>query len=232
MSFKIFSLQLLGKIKSVESIENQREKIQKDYDEFLQVENSEELQKYLELEKWVNSDDFKKKKAEIEALQFKGSTEFNQLEELKKLNKSGKLKKYFKIFGSADLEKYEKLKDSEKLKEYDQLLEYVKEGQFEKEKKEIKSKVFKGSVEEKHWLDFKKLNKSAGIKAFNELAGSQSLKKHEAFSASDKLQIFVDLRNAPDRDKEKQKELKSLGRDSEIKAYFKYEKSKKLKLYH
>lgn len=232
MSFKIFSLQLLGKIKSVESIENQREKVQKDYDEFLQVENSEELQKYLELEKWINSDDFKKKKAEIEGLQFKGSTEFNQLEELKKLNKAGKLKKYFKIFGSADLDKYEKLSDSDKLKEYDQLLEYVKEGQFVKEKKELKAKVFKGSVEERHWLDFKKLDKSAGIKAFKELDGSQNLKKHEAFSVSDKLKRFVDLRNESNKDKEKQKEFKSLSRDSEIKAYFKYEKSKKLKLYH
>lgn len=232
MSFKIFSLQLLGKIKSVESIENQREKIQKDYDEFLEVENSEELQKYLELETWVNSDDFKNSKAEIKALQFKGSTEFNQLIELNKLNKSAKIKKHFKIFGSADLEKYEKLKDSEKLQEYDQLHEYVKEGQFEKEKKEIKTNVFKGSVEERHWLDFKKLDKSAGIKAFKELDGSQILKKHEAFAASDKLKIFVDLRNAPNKDKEKQNELKSMGRDSEIKAYFKYEKSKKLKLYH
>lgn len=232
MSFKIFSLQLLGKIKSVESIENQRKMLQSDYDEFLSVESSDELQEYLDLEKFVNSDEFKKKKTEIEALQFKGSTEFNQLEELNKLKKSSKIKKYFKIAGASDLEKFNKLKDSEKLKEYDQLLEYVKEGAFQKEKKEIKSNVFKGSVEEKHWLDFKKLNKSAGIKAFKELNGSQQLKKHEAFASSDKLKTFVELRNAPEKDKEKQKELKKLSRDSEIKAYFKYEKSKKLRLYH
>lgn len=232
MSFKIFSLQLLGKIKPVEFIENQREKIQQDYDEFLKVESSEELKQYLELERFVSSVEFKNEKAKIEALQFKGSAEFNQMKELVRLKKASKIKKYFKIADSSDLEKFEKLKDSNKLNEYDALQEYIKEGQFETDKKKIKSEVFKGSVEEKHWLDFKKLDKSAGIKAYNELNNSSTLKNHELFAGSEKLKSFVTLRNAPDKDKEKRKEFKSFRRDSEIRAYFKYEKSRKLKLYH
>ncbi len=232
MSFKIFSLQLFGKIKDVETIENQRKKLADDFEQFKQIEKSEELKAFLELQDWVNSEAFKKKKAEIESLTFKGSKEYNQIKELKSLQKSTKIKRYFKIEGSSDLKRYEKLTDSEKLNEYYALLEYIKEGQFKKEKQEIKSQIFKGSVEEKHWLDFKKLRKLAGIKAYNELNGSEVLKKHELFAGSEKLKEFVALRNAPEKDKQKQKACKALKRDPEIKAYFKFEKSKKLKLYH
>lgn len=231
MSFKIFSLQLLGKIKPVETIENQRKTLAEDFDAFRQIENSDELKAFLELQNWVNSDSFKKKKTEVESLTFKGSNEYNQEKELRRLQKNPKIKKYFKISDSSDLKRYTDLKDSEKLKEYYKLLDFIKEGEFEKERREIKAEVFKGSVEEKHWLDYKKLAKSAGIKAYNELNGSEVLRKHELFANSDKLKDFVALRNAPEKDKEKQKACKALKRDPEIKAYFKFEKNRKLKLY-
>lgn len=231
MSFKIFQLQLFGKIKPVELIENQRKVLRSDFEEFQKVEGSEELEKYIELEKWLKSEAFKKRKAEIVGLQFKGSVVCNQLKELRRLKKATRIKKYFKLDGSADLERFEKLKDSEKINEYDKLLAYIKEGQFEKEKKKIKAEIFKGSVEEKHWLEYKKLAKSDGIKAYLELNDSLALKKHNTFAESEKLKDFVTLRNAPERDKKKRKELRSLKHDSEIKAYFKFEKSKKLRLY-
>jgi hypothetical protein len=59
MSFKIFSLQLLAKIKSVEKIEIQRKNLRNDYEEFKKVENSDELIEFLELEKTVQSEEFK-----------------------------------------------------------------------------------------------------------------------------------------------------------------------------
>ena len=91
MSFKIFSLQLLGKIKSVESVENQREGLREDYLEFQKVESSEELQQYLELGKWLESEEFKNEKNKIEALQYKGSREFKQSQEFKRLKKASKI---------------------------------------------------------------------------------------------------------------------------------------------
>lgn len=232
MSFKIFSLQLLGKIKPVEVIEKNRKNLLDDFNEYLKVEASGELEKYLKLESRINAGEFKQKKAEIEALQFKGSKEYNQLQEFEKLKKSATLKKYFKVEGSSDFKRYESLKNAEKLKEYDKLLEYMKEGQFVKDRDKIKKQVFKGSVEEKHLIDFKKLDKSAGIKAYKELHDSEILRKHLEFAKSEKLHKLLQLRNASDLDKEKKSELKKLGSDAEIKSYFRFEKSKKLKLYH
>jgi len=232
MSFKLFLYQLTGKLKSVETIETQRENLQKDYQVFEKVEGSEELKAFLELEESVNSEKFKQKKTEIEALQFKGSREYNQQNEFYKLKKSSPIKKYFKVIGSTELKRFNQLKNSDKLNEYYTLYGYVKEGQFEKDKREIKGQVFKGSVEEKHLKDFKRLEKSGGIKAWLELNGSEKLKKHKKFGESEKLRKFVTGRNAPDMDKQTKKEFRLLKRDSEIKAYFKFERSKKLRLFH
>lgn len=231
MSFKIFSLQLSGKIKPVSVIENKRAKLADDYASFIKTESSEQLKSFLELEKWINSDAFKSKKKEIESLSFKGSKEEKELKDFGKLKKSSAIKMYFSIEGSPDLKRFEKERDGEKMKSYYQLLDFVKEGQFEKEKKEIGEQVFRGSVEEKHWLEFKKLAKTPGIKAFFELTGSPTLKKHDQFSDSDKLKKFTQLKETPQLNKEQKDELKRLIRDSEIKGYFKFERSKKLKLY-
>ncbi|HPE77028.1 MAG TPA: hypothetical protein PLC80_13130 [Draconibacterium sp.] len=231
MSFKIFTLQLSGKLKPVETIEKQRKTLLDDFNEFEKVKNSEELKKYLELESEVNSDTFKKKKAEVESLHFNGSKEFNQLKEFESLQKKQSIKKYFKVANSPDLIRFNKLKPTEKLAEFYKLQEFVKEGQFAKEKKEIESQIFKGSVEEKHWIDYTKLDKSNEIKVYKELHNSDFLKKHELFAKSEKLKNYVQLVNIPDKDKAKQEEFKRLKNDSELINYFKFEKSKKLKIY-
>ena len=232
MSFKIFSFQLTGKIKSVEVIEKKRKQLADDYAEFLKTESSDELKAFLELEKYVTSSEFASKKKEIEGQSFKGSEEEKQLKEFQRLQKAARIKNYFKIEGSADLVRYEKEKESQKLTDFYALEEYVKDGDLEKDKKEIKGQVFKGSAEEKHLKELAKLEKSAGIKAYIQLEGSEKLKKHKAFEASEKLKQYKELKTAAVNDSEKKKEFNRLNKDTEIVNYFKFEKSKNLKLYH
>ncbi|MFV0592771.1 MAG: hypothetical protein ACK5M7_15405 [Draconibacterium sp.] len=231
MSFKIFSFQLTGKIKPVATIEKQRAQLKADYEVFLATESSDTLKAFMELEAWANSEAFKNRKKEIEGLSYKGSKEEKEAGEFQRLKKSGPIKKYFVVEGSSDLKRFEKERDAEKLKSYYTLLDYIKEGQFEKDKKQITSQVYKGSVEEKHQLEYKKLVKSAGIKAYLELHGSEVLKKHEALANTEKFNKYNQLKNASDRSKEDKAEFRKLSGDHEIKAYFKLEKSKKLKLY-
>ncbi len=232
MSFKIFTLQLTGKIKPVSAIESQRKALADDYEEFKKVENSNELKIFLELEKRVTSAEFKRKRREVEGMKFKGSEEYNLEREFKRLRNSNRIRKYFKAEGSSDLKRYKQEKDSQKITDYYLLQGYLKEGQFEKEKNEIKSQVFKGSKEEKLLTEFRRLNKSSAIRAFKELDGSLILKKHKALEETEKFKKFNHLKNINGKDKEKRKEFKVLKRDSELRAYFRFEKSKKLKLYH
>jgi len=231
MSFKIFSLQLLGKIKPVEKIEIQRKNLWNDYQEFLQVENSDELKEYLELEKYIQSAEFINRKKEIQQLQFKGSEEEKLLKEFEQLKKAGHIKKYFKLADSPQLKRFEALKEPDKLKEYRHLKEYLENGNFSKEKEEMHRLVYKGSEEQKKEQEYKKLQKHPGIKAWFELFQSETLTRHDAVSHSEKLKKYLELKNLPKTDKEKKHELKNLQCDHEIKGYLKLEHSKKLKLY-
>jgi hypothetical protein len=231
MSFKIFTLQLLGKIKPVEKIEIQRKNLWNDFQEFLNVKNSDELKEFQELEKYIQSAEFINRKKEIQQLKFKGSEEEKLEQEFERLKKAGHIKKYFKLTDSPQLKRFENLKESDKLKEYRQLKEYVENGKFSKEKEEMHRLVFKGSEEQKKEQEYKKLQKHAGIKAWFELHQSEALKRHDSVSHSEKLKKYLELKNLPKTDKEKKHELKNFQNDSEIKGYLKFEHSKKLKLY-
>ncbi len=231
MSFKIFSLQLLGKIKPVEKIEQQRETLYNDYLEYQKVEQSDELAEFQKLEKTVNSDDFKKQKTDIQKLQFKGSKEYHLLKEFEKLSKSKRIKQYFKVKGSKELSRYETLSNSEILKEYHQLKDYVENGTFQKEKQEIRQQVFKGSPEEKSLTEFNNLKKSAEIKSYIELHGSETIRRHEKVAKSEKYNRYLTLKNQHQKDQQQNNELKMLSHDSEIQQFMKLENSKKLKLY-
>jgi hypothetical protein len=232
MSFKLFILQTFGKLKPIEKIETERQALWNDFQEFNIVEKSEELKEFLELDQWIKSDSFKKKKAEIEAIRFKGSIESNQLDEFLKLSKTGGIKNYFAVEKSEPLKRFENLKNSKKLADFYELEDYIKNGSYQKEKAEIQKQVFKGSVEEKHLNEFKKLQKLKSLKAFFELEGSAELKAHQTFTSSEKLKRYQTLKNAPDNGNNEKKELKVLKGDAEIKKYFRFEKSVKLKYYH
>lgn len=196
MSFKIFSLQLLGKIKPVETIEKNRKTVADEFAEFQQVESSDELKLYLELEKEVNSAEFKKKKTEIDALHFKGSHEFNLLKEFHLLEKKRTIRDFLKVEGSSDLERFKKLKDAEKTAEFNELKKYVNDGRFAKDKKEILAQVYKGSSEEKQAKEFHKLEKSKQIRIWNELQNPARLKEEESAKHSKKLRIYNDTKGS------------------------------------
>jgi hypothetical protein len=232
MSFKVFMLQLSGKLNPVKKIEVQREMLYNHYLEYLRVDDSEELSEFLELEKCIHSIDFKKRKAEIQELQFKGSKEYNQLKEFEKLKNFKPIKNYFKIKDSEDFNRYLALKDSEKIEEYRSLLDFMEGGEYKKVKEEIKLQTYKGSSEEKRLAEFNKMKRMPGIRTYFELHGSDVLLWHNAFYQSPKLKQFFDLNNLPDKDKVKKRELKILKGDSEIRTYLRFEHSKKLKLYH
>lgn len=232
MSFRIFTLQLFGKLKPVEKIETERARLEKNYQAFLEAEKSEKLKKFQELESWVTSDGFRRRKQEIEAQVFKGSEEYNQLKELETLKKSAAIRRYFTVSGSAELKRFEAIHASEKLKEYYALKEFTENGEFTNLKREAEGQRFSGSAEEKRLHEFEQLQKNKALKAFLALQHSAELKKHEQFAASEKLRRFLELKNTAVHEKPLRKEFEQLKRDPEIKSYFRFENSRELKYYH
>ena len=231
MSFRILTLQLTGKLKSVEKLEAERAALQKNYAAFIEAGKSATLAEYRELENWVGSGAMQQRKKELEGEVFKGSSEYLLLKELDTLKKIRSIRDYFKVEGSAELQRFMKVKDSDLLKEYYQLKDYVEGGAFQRDKQAISLLKFHGSAEEKHLHEFEELKKNHALQDFLKLQGSEAITRHHKFIESPKFKRYLELKNLPIADKAHKEELDRLAKDHEVVQYFKLENSKEFRHY-
>lgn len=231
MSFRILTLQLTGKLKSVEKLEAERAALQKNYAAFIEAGKSATLAEYRELENWVGSGAMQQRKKELEGEVFKGSSEYLLLKELDTLKKIRSIRDYFKVEGSAELQRFMKVKDSDLLKEYYQLKDYVEGGAFQRDKQAISLLKFHGSAEEKHLHEFEEMKKNHALQDFLKLQGSEAITRHHKFIESPKFKRYLELKNLPVADKAHKEELDRLAKDHEVVQYFKLENSKEFRHY-
>ncbi len=83
-------------VPSTDKVESADDQLREDFQVFKDFENSDELKKYLELEKEIKSSDFLLRKKKIKKSEYKDSEEYNKLTEYGVLKKSEKVVWYFK----------------------------------------------------------------------------------------------------------------------------------------
>ena len=180
MSFKLFLLNAFGGLKATSKIEAERENLLKDYQVFTSVKPSDELKEFLRLQEMVNSASFKKLKAELIELKFKGSAEEGQLKLFNKLSKNGKLKKYYQTAGSVDLARYEKLKNGNELDRYFELKKLMAQSPAGKTEdlKALKAE-YKSLASSSDVRFFLKYPKSAAYLNYSKMKNSEEKRKYE-----------------------------------------------------
>lgn len=252
MSLKMFFLSTFGRIKNTSKFETEQEQLKKDYLQFLEVKESDELKSYLELEKLILSEQFISEKKKLQTLAFKGSIEEQQLKEYNKLHKTKKLVNYYLTSGSSDLKRYLAVSESEELAMFEALSSFVNDGDFQSEKIKSKKNVFKGSENEKKLNELKSLNKSKKLKNYWKVEQNPSLKEDDKFLKSttyldyqevekskliEKYEALNEEINSSDF-KERSAYLKDKRKFEKTNAFQKYEEFKKLqasgeiKFYH
>ncbi len=178
----LFLSSKLRKAADTSLIEGRKNQLLNDHEEFIAFEQSEELQSFIELEREINSVDFKQNRKHIEAKSFKGSELERKEKELKRLLKSKRYRVYSSVHEGTELSKFEKMKESEDLVNYMELQAEVNSGKLtKKEDKEA-------------WLLYKKLKKSSEIRVYFKFKHS---KKHDIYFevlASNLLQDIEDLK--------------------------------------
>jgi len=153
--FKVFTNRLFGNFKNTETVEATRQALEKEYDEFNDFQNSDELKRYLELEEWVKSGEHKRVKAELSRLTFKNSEEQKTEKEFKKLSKSKSVKKFLKNNGP----------ETPEVKRYLDLKKTVESDEFKKRKSYLLSKN-----------KFEQSEAYTKLKEYNELKQSDRIK--------------------------------------------------------
>jgi len=194
MAFTLFKSKPYGDIKPVEVIESNREKLRKEFKEFKKVEKSDELQHYLKLEKWVNSNEFKRKKAEIKSLRFKNSDEYSELKEFKKLKRLSKIKKYLKVEGSSELKRFEVLKESAKIENFKKLKVFVDSNNFEKKEANPEQAEFKKLASDSDIKFYIKFKKSSLYQNYLSVKDSLDLRRYKVLDSVVKSKEFAERR--------------------------------------
>ncbi len=201
MSFKIFFASNFGLIKSTSKIEATHEALLRDYKLFRDFEQSEEHKEYHELELLLSSPTFRQKKKELELLRLKGSMEDAQLKELRKLERTRQLVRFYSTLKSEDLKRFEKVSTSQILAHYKEVKAAVEVHSYAAIKKMGKeSKEFALYTEfqklktEPDILFFKRFRMSSGFKNFEMMKDSPERKRLEELQtiiASDEFKARV-----------------------------------------
>lgn len=119
-----FSLRLaLGLLPQTTKIENKKNQLENELEKLNEIANSDLLAEYYELERYIQSQEFKNAKASIRSLNYKKSEEYRQEKKLLKLEKSTSIKNYFKVLQSADYQNLEK-EENEKTEKFKKSKEY------------------------------------------------------------------------------------------------------------
>lgn len=143
-----------------------------------EAEKPNALIEYEELQSYLNSEEYKQKLNELE---YKNTEEFKKETRFNLLQKSSKLKKYFKFAASQQLAFYEQFKESEDLKEYESLKQY------------IASDSYKTNLQKAEYKNSEEYQKEV---KYNELKNSQKIKAWQKYQKSKPYLLFKDVENS------------------------------------
>ncbi len=127
---------ILGLFPKTGDYENAKLTLEEEYKSLLIFRSSKELRDYHELESYVNSAEFAKKKQELFELRYKQTEDFRKEREFHSLSKSSDIRTYYKINGSQLLVSFNSTENSDILKRYLALDKFVNSAEFEEAKRE------------------------------------------------------------------------------------------------
>ncbi|HEY3372128.1 MAG TPA: hypothetical protein VGK10_14835 [Prolixibacteraceae bacterium] len=240
MSFKLFLASTFGLIKPTVKIESAHDALLADYRVFCDFEKSKELKEYQELELLVNSTAFKQNKKNLQNLGLKGSQEAAQLAEFKKLERNGRLRKFYTTSKSEELKRFDRIAGSDLMKKYKELKSAV-----EKHSLEALKKMDKNSKEHVTYMEFEALKESADLTFFRNYRKSAVYKNYELMLDSPEHKRFEELQkiiNSPEfkarvayledkkkwektDDAKKEKQLAEMQNSPQLVNYLKYKNS-------
>ena len=228
---------LLGLIPSTLKIEQAEKALIAEFEKLSVFAGSDQLAKYNELDRLVNSSDFIQKRKEIESLKYKNSEEFSKEKEFLSLHKSKDIVLYFKTLGGHELKRFKDLDGSEKIIEFEKLETSIKSPEF-REKQKMRPIRFKDTEEYIKFHEYKSLKGDPEVKAFlkskgkGEMTKTKTISRYEELDAFTKSSAFLAKKNMKPitfKDSEEYKKLLEYNRKKgspEIKEFYKFKTSK------
>ena len=198
----LFWKKIFGRLTPTAKYEAQQEELRRDYERYLEVENSVELEKFNALFHTVNSADFKEKKKTYQTRKYEDTEEYRVSTKYEKLFQSNDIKSYYEVLQSSDLQAYLKFKASP---DYEDL------GNPEKVKQSETLKAHKKFEQSADYKTYIRFHDSYIIKEYEELKKKVSaddfIKSNEFWANKNRWETteeyvqeerYLDLKKNPD----------------------------------
>jgi hypothetical protein len=182
---------LLGMIPSTSKIEQAEKALIAEFEKLNAFVGSDQLAKYNELNRLVNSSAFVQKRKEIESLNFKTSEEYSKEKEFLALQKSKDIVLYFRTMAGSSLKSFQNLDGSKKIAGYESLEKTVLSLEF---KEKMKTKEFKESDDNKKLQEYNNLKNSSEIKEYYSFKSSKEYANYKNIEGSKRLERFNELK--------------------------------------
>jgi hypothetical protein len=228
---------LLGMIPSTLKIEQAEKALIAEFDKLNVFAGSDQLARFDQLDRLVNSSDFIQKRKEIESLKYKNSEEFTKEKEFSSLQKAKDIILYFKTLGRNDLKRFKDLDGSEKIIDFEKLEAFIKSPEF-REKQKMRPIRFRDTDEYIKFHEYKSLKGDPEVKAFIKSKGKGEITKTKTILRYEELNAFVrssaflakkKMKPITFKDSEEYKKLLEYNRKKgspEIKEFYKFQSSK------
>ena len=183
---------MLGMFPPTAKIEAEEAALIKDYNDFNEYMNSEELKRYEELDKMINTSDFDQKKKSIKAQKFSQTEEYRKLQEYIRMKKAKHIQFYYKTKASKEFAEYQRIDGSEDLKKYEKLAEYVNSKEFYNDRQQA-GKDFRNTAAYGKEQEYLQLQKSPSIRNYFKFKISPQLENFKRLDGSEEIAKYEDI---------------------------------------
>lgn len=174
-----FSLRLaLGLLPKTEKIEGERNQLIAEFKRLNEYKDSEELKLYNELDSFVNSNEFKTRKAQITSLNYSASEYCEKEKKYLKLSKDKRIKNYFSVPQSADYKRFTTIDASDMPKRYQELAGIANLAKLAKQKAKTDEEMAELQKNKALFEEFKSLKNSADLKFWTKYKNSKPYKMY------------------------------------------------------
>jgi beta-glucanase (GH16 family) len=191
---KYFIFSKFSSIPKTSKIEQERANLKKEYEDLIAFINSDEFNDFVELEKYINSNEHKKL---LDSAKADKQKELDKIAKYESQKKSKQFKKYFKFKDSQKLKDYQSFKSSIDLADFLALEAEVNSNEFQNELRSLeqkKSATKEKDEKQKVEIELNKL--SSKLKSFKSKKRSSQIKRYFKFENSQKFKDFMSFQNS------------------------------------
>lgn len=224
-----------GRYPSTKKYEAQQQRLVSDYERYKELAVSEQVKRFDELNKIVNSPEFKKRVDELKNQKFSSTEAYQKESEYKRMGGSRDIKSYNKFVGKGNDKKMAAILASQEYARYEELKALVNSAEF---KQKQKVKAFEDTPDYKTWRKYQKLSQNSTVQFALQNKDVQSedpkmAKKIAEALRSSKYTTYISLEkivNTPEFEKKREvKAFKDTPDYALLKEYEQLQKSSDIK---